>query len=229
MSGSFAIRCHLPRRHFCLDVALVIPAQGVVAITGPSGAGKTTLLHWMAGLEKGGQGLFGWQEHIWQDDARRINIPPHQRRIGLVFQRPRLFSHLSVQKNLLYGWQRTRPAERRIQLDAVVATLDLAMLLERRPETLSGGERQRVALGRALLASPRLLLMDEPLASLDTESKHRILTMLRHIQQQWSLPIFYVTHHREEVMQLAEWLVCMAAGQVTAEGPLQELIEKKQY
>jgi len=150
---------------FNLDVELTLPAKGVTVVFGPSGSGKTTLLRCLSGLERAPSGTLKLAGQVWQDDG--IFIPIHQRKVGLVFQESRLFPHLSIQQNLLYGYQRTQSVERNLHLDEVVEVLGLAALLKRTPDKLSGGEKQRVAIGRALLTSPKLLLMDEPLASLD--------------------------------------------------------------
>jgi molybdate transport system ATP-binding protein len=194
-------------------------AGGVTALFGRSGAGKSTVVNLIAGLlrpDAGSVVLDGW---TLVDTARGIDLPPHRRRIGYVFQEGRLFPHLSVRANLAYGTRRTPAAERWASFDQIVALLGIEALLDRRPALLSGGEKQRVAIGRALLASPRLLLMDEPLASLDAQRKLEILPYIERLRDEMRLPVIYVSHALGEVARLADALVVMADGQVVASGP----------
>lgn len=217
MSG-LAAQFRLQLGAFALDAAFCAPAAQVTALFGPSGSGKTTLLRCIAGLEHA-HGRLALGEHVWQDD--RQFTPTHRRPIGYVFQEPSLFAHLSVRDNLLYGHKRVPEAQQRIALDDVVAWLGLAGLMDRRdPTLLSGGERQRVAIGRALLTSPRLLLMDEPLSALDTASKTEILACLEQLHRELALPIVYVSHALDEVARLADHVVLVDAGRIVAEGPL---------
>ncbi|MBC8286122.1 MAG: molybdenum ABC transporter ATP-binding protein [Nitrospinae bacterium] len=204
---------------FNLDVELNLPARGVTVVFGPSGSGKTTLLRCLSGLEKAPSGYMKIAGQVWQDKERFI--PIQERKIGLVFQESRLFPHLSIQDNLLYGFQRTLPAERNLQLNEVVQVLDIKALLQRRPEKLSGGERQRVAIGRALLTSPKLLLMDEPLASLDTQLKAEIIPFIKRIEDEFKTPIVYVTHSMNEVLQLVDTMVILKSGKVANCGPVE--------
>jgi molybdate transport system ATP-binding protein len=205
---------------FRLRADLDVPAAGVTAVFGPSGCGKTTLLRCMSGLERAPGGTMRIGSEVWQDESTGRFVPVHRRPVGLVFQEPRLFPHLDVRGNLAFGLKRTPPQERRIEFDHVVEALGLEPLLARRPEGLSGGERQRVAIGRALLASPRLLLLDEPLASLDAPRKREILPFVRRLHTEFNLPIVYVTHAVGEILQLASTVVLMRAGTIQGVGPL---------
>lgn len=205
---------------FALDVAFTAPGRGVTAIFGPSGCGKTTVLRCIAGLTRlaGSCRVAG---ETWQDAA--TFRPPHRRPVGYVFQEASLFPHLSVRANLLYGVRGRMPADAAIRFDDVVDLLGLSPLLSRAPHNLSGGERQRVAIGRALLSQPRLLLMDEPLSALDRDTKDEILPFLERLHLALSLPVLYVTHDMREVERLADHLVLMRAGRVLAAGPLAAL------
>ena len=208
---------------FTLDASFEAPMQGVTALFGPSGCGKTTVLRCVAGLQTLRDGYLSIGDEVWQDgvDFR----PPHERSVGYVFQEASLFPHLSVRGNLLYGHRRAlrRGTPEGARLDEVVALLGMEGLLERSPLRLSGGERQRVAVGRALLSQPRLLLMDEPLAGLDRLSKDEILPYLEALHSTLSIPILYVSHDLAEVERLADHLVLIEAGRVIACGPLEEL------
>ncbi len=209
---------------FQLDAAFSVPATGVTALFGPSGCGKTTVLRCMAGLHRLARGRCVVAGDIWQDDT--LFRPAHRRPIGYVFQEASLFAHLSVRDNLLFGAPRLFGASRRpaaIGLDDVLDLLRLGALLGRSPRHLSGGERQRVAIGRALLSQPRLLLMDEPLSALDRASRDEILPFLERLHASLALPILYVSHDMAEVERLADHLVLMAAGRVLAVGKLGDL------
>ena len=220
---SLSVRLHHEFPGFSLDIAFDAPTPGVVALFGSSGAGKSSVVAALAGLlrpnhmraELDGTLLADTKAGLWQ--------PPERRRVGLVFQDARLFPHLSVSGNLRYGLRRVRGpvADRRIGFDEVVEMLGIAHLLRRRPHTLSGGERSRVAIGRALLAQPLLLLMDEPLASLDAARKAEILPYLARLRDALRLPIVYVSHALEEVVRLSDTLVLIEAGRVLACGPLE--------
>ncbi|HYG90265.1 MAG TPA: molybdenum ABC transporter ATP-binding protein [Azospirillum sp.] len=207
---------------FALDVAFEAPARGITALFGPSGCGKTTVLRCVAGLQRL-DGRFALDGDVWQDGS--IFRPTHERPIGYVFQEASLFPHLSVRANLLYGHRRTvgRGVVETIRLDEVVELLGIGRLLDRSPQHLSGGERQRVAVGRALLSQPRLLLMDEPLAALDRFSKDEILPYLERLHEVLSVPALYVSHDIAEVERLADHLVLLRDGRVVAAGPMQEL------
>lgn len=218
-------RLSLPRRGFTLDVALSLPHQGVSALFGPSGCGKTTVLRALAGLERA-RGRVALGDDVWQDDAAGVFVPTHRRAIGYVIQESALFPHLDVRRNLGYGLKRIAPGGRRIALDQVIELLGIGHLLERRPDTLSGGERQRVAIARALATSPRLLLMDEPLAALDAKRKAELLPYLDRLQQALGIPVVYVSHAIDEVARLADHLVLMEAGRVLADGPLPDMLAR---
>ena len=209
---------------FRLQVSLQFPASGVTALFGPSGSGKTTILRCIAGLQRlPGRFLIGGE--TWQDDARGVFRKPHQRRLGYVFQEASLFPHLSVRGNLLYGARRAGVTPV-LTFDAVVQMLGLGLLLERAPAALSGGERQRVAVGRALLSQPRLLLMDEPLSALDRSAREEIIAYFEVLHRELSVPMLYVSHDLAEVARLSDHLVVLAAGGKLAEGPVQEILER---
>ncbi|MBA4742398.1 MAG: molybdenum ABC transporter ATP-binding protein [Azoarcus sp.] len=217
-------RLRMDRGDFLLDVDLKLPARGVTALFGPSGAGKTTLLRCIAGLEQAAEGRVVFGDEVWQDGSRFVAT--HERRLGYVFQEASLFPHLNARDNLRYGYKRTPPAERRIGEEEVVALLDLAPLLQRHPDQLSGGERQRVSLGRALLTSPRLLLLDEPLSALDRTRKLEILPYLERLRDELDIPMLYVSHAHDEVIRLADHLVLIEAGRERASGPLQAMLSR---
>lgn len=211
---------------FLVDAAFKGPESGVTALFGPSGAGKTSLINMVAGLLRPDAGRITVNGLCLFDSARRINLPPEKRRIGYVFQDGRLLPHLSVRANLSYGMHRT-PADRRfVSLDAVVALLGIGHLLSRRPARLSGGEKQRVAIGRALLTSPALLLMDEPLASLDAPRKSEVLPFIMRLSRAYAIPILYVSHIMDEILNLADHLVILDAGRVVASGNLDDLMAR---
>jgi molybdate transport system ATP-binding protein len=193
------------------------------ALFGPSGAGKTTVVNMIAGLVRPARGRIVLDDAVLFDAAARIDVPPHARRIGYVFQEGRLFPHLTVRANLDYGRFMTRGARDEAALRHIVDLLDIGHLLDRRPGKLSGGERQRVAVGRALLLSPRLLLLDEPLASLDAARKREILPYLLRLRDESHVPMIYVSHQPAEVRQVASQVVRIADGRVTATGGLELL------
>ena len=217
-------RLHLARPGFALDVDLQLPGRGVTALFGPSGCGKTTCLRAIAGLERARPGRVVLNGTTWQDDAERIWLPTHRRALGYVFQEASLFEHLSVRGNIDYGLQRTLPARRRVVLEQAVDLLGIAPLMERRPAALSGGERQRVAIARALATSPRLLMMDEPLAALDAQRKAEVLPYLEALHHTLDIPVLYVSHAIDEVARLAGHMVLLHDGRVVAHGPTSELI-----
>ena len=219
-------RFQLPYGQFHLDADLEVPADGVTAIFGPSGSGKTTFLRCGAGLERAPGGYVRFGDTVWQDESRDLFVPPAQRAIGYVFQELRLFPHLTAWGNLAYGLKRTPVHERRVSFDQVVALLGLESLLDRRPHRMSGGEQQRVAIGRALLTSPRLLLMDEPLASLDQARKREILPFIQRLDRELRIPTVYVSHSLSEVLQLTKTLVILHGGKVMATGPINEVLSR---
>lgn len=214
----------LQREGFALDAAFEVPASGVTALFGPSGSGKTTLLRCIAGLERA-SGTLHVNGATWQDET--TFMPVHQRPLGYVFQEASLFPHLSVRANLEYGYKRVAPVERKVQFEQVVEWLGLSHLVERRDtQSLSGGERQRVAIGRALLVSPSLLLMDEPLSALDTASRQEILPYLERLHRELDIPVLFVSHALEEVARLADHLVLLQQGRVVASGALGEALAR---
>jgi molybdate transport system ATP-binding protein len=193
-------------------------AAGVTALFGPSGAGKTTIVNMIAGLVAPDRGRITLADAVLFDSARRIHVPAHRRRIGYVFQEGRLFPHLSVAGNLDYGRRMCGLARDPTEMARIVELLDLGHLTDRRPGKLSGGERQRVAVGRALLMRPRLLLLDEPLASLDAARKREILPYLERLRDEVGIPMVYVSHQAGELRRIATSVVRLDAGRVAAVG-----------
>jgi len=215
------IKSYLQRADFTLDIECSFPGQGVTVVFGPSGCGKTTLLRTVAGLEPASQGRLAVNGQVWQDHSASQSLPAHDRGVGFVFQQPGLFSHLSVLDNLLFGCRRRGAG--RLASDTVIATLQLESLLQRSVDDLSGGEQQRVALGRALMSNPRLLLLDEPLAALDVSTKARLIPLIENALHLLDIPALYVTHSTDELVRLADHVAVMKQGQVVANGPLLEV------
>ncbi len=215
----------LQKGNFTLDADFEVPARGVTALFGPSGAGKTTLLRCIAGLEHPSRGFFEINGHCWQDDTQNLFLPSHQRPIGYVFQEGGLFPHLSAEGNLEFALRRNR-GRRGITFQQAVEWLGIASHLDRFPSQLSGGERQRVAVARALLSAPELLLMDEPLASLDSAGKSEIFPCLERLHAEMAIPILYVSHALDEVARVADHLVALEKGKTIAQGPLLELVTR---
>lgn len=220
-AATLMARYKLERPGFLLDVSLALPMRGITAVFGDSGAGKTTFLRCIAGLERPDQGRLIVGGDTWQDTAIELDRAVHERRVGYVFQEPRLFTHLDVRGNLEYGRRRAGANDHGLTLDRVAGLLGLEGLLGRAPRDLSGGEAQRVAIGRALLSAPSLVLMDEPLASLDTARKEEILPFLDRLHAELSIPVIYVSHNLDEVCRLCDYLVVLDRGQVVANGELQ--------
>jgi len=199
---------------------------GLMAIFGPSGCGKTSLINVLAGLHRPERGRVAVDGKTLFDSSNNVNLPPHRRRLGYVFQDSRLFPHLSVRSNLTYGTRWVAKPDRHQDFDRIVHLLNLAPLLARRPRTLSGGENQRVAIGRALLASPRLLLMDEPLASLDVVQKAEIMPFIERLRDELGIPIAFVSHSVEEVVRLADTLVILSEGNTVEYGPIEDVMSR---
>ncbi len=209
---------------FSLEVDVRLPPRGVTALYGPSGSGKTTLLRFIAGLEKVAGGYLSLGDAVWQD--ANIFVPTHARPLGYVFQDARLFPHLDVRQNLEYGLRRIPAPSRRVSLDGIIDLLGIGPLMERKPERLSGGERQRVAIARALVVSPSLLLLDEPLASLDQARKQEVLPYLERLHDALEIPVLYVSHAIDEVTRLADHLLLLDAGRVVAQGSPTDLMTR---
>jgi molybdate transport system ATP-binding protein len=197
---------------------------GILALFGPSGSGKSSIIRLIAGLDRPDRGRIVLGGVVVADTDQRIFLPAHRRRVGVVFQESLLFPHLTVLANLRYGRHFTPRAERRIAEEPVIDTLGIGHLLQRHPATLSGGERQRVAIGRALLASPRLLLMDEPLASLDWDRRQEILPLIERLRDEFAIPILYVSHAVEEVARLASEVAVMEQGRIVRLGPARQVL-----
>ena len=218
---------HVDVRHRLGEFDLFVSfatAHGITALYGRSGAGKTTIINMVAGLLTPTQGKIRINDNILFDSETGLNVPAHQRRVGCVFQDARLFPHLSVKANLAYGMHRDPPQQKTDLFENIVSLLALGGMLTRHPNTLSGGERQRVAIGRALLSRPRALLMDEPLASLDAEHKAELLPYIESLRDEVGLPILYVSHAQEEVVRLADSVVMLQNGQVTATGSVEDML-----
>lgn len=220
--GGLAIRTTVGKGDFSLTVDESIPLEGTTALFGPSGSGKTTLLRVIAGLEPSARGEITLDDVVWQD--QRHFVPAHARAVGYVFQDGRLFRHLSVAGNLQFSPRRRRAA-RALDVDDVIEALDLGPLLDRKPGSLSGGEQQRVAIGRALLSNPRVLLMDEPLSSLDAARRLEIVDYIERLPGAFGVPMLYVTHSRAEVMRLAQRVVLLERGRVRAHGDVKTVLQ----
>ena len=211
---------------FRIEVRLDLPGQGVTALFGPSGSGKTTLLRWFAGLQPGVRGRLVVNGSCWEDADRGLFLAAHQRALGYVFQETTLFPHLDVRANLEFGWRRIAPAQRRVALAQACELLGIGHLLERRTRGLSGGERQRIGIARALLTSPQLLLLDEPLAALDPARKQEILPYLERLHRELDIPVILVSHAPDEVARLADHIVVLDHGEVRAAGPLSDTLAR---
>lgn len=220
---SIQSRFELAQGEFKLKLDIHIPRHGISALFGPSGAGKTTILRVLAGLQTATPALIKFGDEVWQDDA--VMVPTHQRGIGYVFQESSLFAHLTVLQNLQYA-QHRRNTERPDSLAQSIELLGIGDLLERDTLSLSGGERKRVAIARALAASPKLLLMDEPLAGLDYQRRDEILPFIESLHRALEIPVIYVSHSADEVARIADQLILLEAGQVVGQGPITEMLTR---
>ncbi len=200
----------IQRDDFQLEVKVELPSEGVIALFGPSGCGKTTLLRCIAGLESPDSGYLKVKEEVWQNE--RIFLPCHKRSVGYVFQESSLFPHLNVKQNLEFGYKRRFRRAMGYDFSEFIDKFDLKTLLSRSPETLSGGQQRRIAICRALLTNPRLLLMDEPLTGLDQNGKDEILVFLNQIFTDLSIPVLYVSHSRDEITKLGGLLLEYQSG-----------------
>jgi ABC-type sulfate/molybdate transport systems ATPase subunit len=218
-----AIRAHLQRKEFQLDVELDVPQQGITAILGPSGSGKSTLLRLLAGLEKLQQGSIRFGDTVWADVAARFHLPPQQRRIGMVFQDYALFAHKTVAQNIAYG---IAANQRELKLPHCLQRLQLSKLADRYPAQLSGGQRQRVALARALITEPALLLLDEPFSAVDANLRQTLRQQLKASVSEAGCPAMLVTHHLEDVYYLADHIGVMADGQLLQFGNKQQVLHQ---
>lgn len=210
------------RGSFLLDARFDLPTPGVVALFGRSGSGKSTLVNVLAGLLDADTGRVALDDTVLLDTGQRLSLAPERRRIGYVFQDDRLFPHMSVAGNLRYASKRAA-GKAFVTLEDVLALLDLGSLMDRRTHRLSGGERQRVAIARALLTQPRLLLLDEPLASLDTARREEVLPYLETLRDRLAIPMVYVSHNFDEVLRLATYVVLMDGGKTIAQGAIEEM------
>ena len=211
---------------FRLKTEFEVEEGSITAIFGKSGAGKTSTINAIAGLTRPDVGVIQIGNTTLFDQNMRINVPIYKRQIGYVFQDDRLFPHMTVRNNLIYGTAKTRYMADSLNLTDITGLLELAPLLERRPRTLSGGEKQRVAIGRALLSNPKLLLMDEPLASIDVQHRFEILPFIQRVREKTGITIIYVTHALEEVIFIADQIILLSEGQVTAQGTVEEIMSR---
>ncbi len=219
-----AIALKLARPGFTLDIDLTLPGEGITVLFGASGSGKTSLLRCVAGLERPLNARIVVDQEVWQDNQQRVFKPTHRRPLGYVFQEASLFDHLDVQGNLGFGVKRRPSAQSKQVLAAAIELLGIGALLQRRPAELSGGERQRVAIARALATSPRLLLLDEPMASLDQARRDEVLPWLERLHDELRLPMLYVTHSANELQRLADHVVVMEQGKAVISAPLHDVL-----
>jgi molybdate transport system ATP-binding protein len=224
--SQLVVDVELERGDFLLAVQEAFDLAGITAIFGASGSGKTSLLRVIAGLEPATRGRIRFRDTYWQDGRRRL--PPEVRNVGYVFQEGRLFDHLDVRGNLQFPLRRRQSAGT-IGFDSTVTALGLEPLLGRRPASLSGGERQRVAIGRALLTNPELILMDEPLSSLDLARRRELLALIRSLRSRFDLPILYVTHSVDELVQLADSVVLLSGGRNIAHGSVRDILGRSDF
>jgi len=221
---SLSVRIAQDFENFALDVAFAVEKPGITALFGPSGAGKTSIVNAIAGLLRPDEGRIAVNDDVLLDTQAHIFVPPRARRIGYLFQDARLFPHMSVETNLRFGWRRAAERASEAEFSRIVSLLGLETLLTRRPQNLSGGEKGRVALGRALLSSPRLLLLDEPLAALDAARKSEIMPYLERLRDEAAVPMLYVSHSLDEVARLADNVIVLKQGRVVAQGSVFDML-----
>lgn len=226
MTSQIHVRLQMNYPGFELDIDVQLPGKGVTALYGHSGSGKTTCLRCIAGLERARHAVVQINGEIWQDTQHRTFVPVHKRALGYIFQEASLFAHLSVRGNLEFGLKRIPRHERKVDLDHAAELLGIAHLMQRTPAHLSGGERQRVGIARALLTNPRLLLMDEPLAALDSQRKREIIPYLERLHAELEIPVLYVSHSQDEVARLADHIVVLSQGKALASGPIGETLAR---
>jgi len=219
ITDGLSLQLSLRRTDFFLNVSVALPGQGITVLFGPSGSGKTTILRCVAGLERA-EGRIALGHTLWQDTTRDVMVPTHQRDLGYVFQEASLFDHMDVWANLSFGVKRAKKPGLAQALDDAVGLLGIGHLRHRPVYSLSGGERQRVAIARALAMQPQILLLDEPLASLDFARRQEILPWLEQMHKELKIPVLYVTHSLHELRQLADHVVLLSHGAVQAEGNL---------
>lgn len=226
MNSDIEARFALYYSGFSLVTDLQLPASGVTVLFGRSGSGKTSLLRCIAGLQKADSGYLKINGEVWQDSEHGLFIPTHRRALGYVFQEANLFPHLKVEDNILFGLRRLGQKRLQAEHHRLLELLGIEHLLQRSPERLSGGERQRVAMARALVLNPKILLMDEPLAALDHARKQEILPYLTRLHRELQIPVLYVTHSQQELAQLADYLVVLVDGRVETCGTLNETLSR---
>ena len=220
ISASF----QLTKDRFILDASFTIPSSGITAITGASGSGKTTILRCIAGLESPAKGHFHINDKQWFDRSENIFVPPHQRSVGYIFQDAALFPHMNVKQNLEYAYKRRNSGKHAIIWEDIINSISLDNLLDRNIGALSGGEKQRIAIARALLANPDILLMDEPISALDKKSRQSIIYLIEKIHKQHTIPIIYVSHCIEEISQLADRVICIENGRIICLGATNDIL-----
>lgn len=225
-NNDLQLRLQLSRADFHLSLDLVLPGSGITVLFGASGSGKTTVLRCVAGLERPQHALVKLGTDVWHDDAHGVFVPTWQRNLGYVFQEASLFEHLNVRDNLNFGLKRSPKTGTPQALASSIDLLGIGHLLHRLPMSLSGGERQRVAIARALATGPKLLLLDEPMASLDLARRHEILPWLEKLRDELQMPMLYVTHSADEVVRLANHLVVLERGHVKTQGPTQDVLTR---
>ena len=228
MTAGLSLQLSLPRSDFLLNVTLALPGQGITVLFGPSGSGKTTILRCVAGLERA-EGRVSLGNAVWQDTAKNLMMPTYQRDLGYVFQEASLFDHMDVWANLEFGVKRAKKPGLADALDHAVGLLGIAHLRHRPVYSLSGGERQRVAIARALAMQPQILLLDEPLASLDFARRQEILPWLEEMHRELRIPVLYVTHSLHELKRLADHVVLLSQGAVLAEGNVSTVLAHPRF